>query len=84
MLGLQIRVGVQTGEVKPLAQDLGGVTVHIAARIAAAGDAEDAGDALVSSTVKDPVAGSELTFAERGEYVLKGVPDSWHLFSPER
>ncbi len=80
-LNLEVRAGLHTGEVEPLAGDLGGIAVHIAARIAAKADA---GEVLVSSTVKDLVAGSGLEFEDRGEHSLKGVPDSWRLFSPRR
>ena len=80
-LGLEIRAGIHTGEVEPLAHDLGGIAVHIAARVAALADA---GEVLVSSTVKDLVAGSGLEFEDRGDHVLRGVPDSWRLFSPLR
>jgi class 3 adenylate cyclase/predicted alpha/beta hydrolase len=76
-LGLEVRAGVHTGEVATIDGEVGGLAVHIAARIGAlAGPAE----VLVSSTVKDLVAGSGLTFEDRGEHVLKGVPDPWHLY----
>jgi class 3 adenylate cyclase len=58
--------------------DVGGIAVHIAARVATLADA---GEVLVSSTVKDLVAGSGLTFADRGVHALKGVPDKWRLFA---
>jgi class 3 adenylate cyclase len=60
---------------------LGGIAVHIGARIAALAKG---GDVLVSSTVKDLVAGSGLRFADRGVHSLKGVPGDWHLFAMER
>jgi class 3 adenylate cyclase len=74
---LEIRAGCHTGEVE-LAQDrVRGITVHVGARVAAlAGPSE----VLVSSTVKDLVAGSGLTFEDAGEHELKGVPDHWHLY----
>jgi class 3 adenylate cyclase len=56
--------------------DVGGIAVHIAARVSTLADA---GDVLVSSTVKDLVAG--LAFADRGEHTLKGVPDKWRVFA---
>ena len=76
-LGLPIRAGVHTGEVEVRGPKLGGLAVHIAARVAAlAGDSE----VLVSSTVKDLLAGSEIAFEDRSEHELKGVPGSWRLF----
>jgi class 3 adenylate cyclase/predicted alpha/beta hydrolase len=76
-VGLVVRAGVHTGEVETIDGEVGGLAVHIAARIGAlAGPSE----VLVSSTVKDLVAGSGLVFDDRGEQVLKGVPDPWHLY----
>ena len=76
-LGLQIRAGVHTGEVEVRGPKLGGLAVHIAARVASlAGDSE----VLVSSTVKDLLAGSEIAFEDHSEHELKGVPGSWRLF----
>ena len=77
-LGLQIRAGVHTGEVEVRGGDLGGLAVHIAARVAATADP---GEVLVSSTVKDLLAGSTVRFEDRGEHRLKGVPGTWHLFA---
>ena len=75
-LGLQIRAGIHTGEVETIDGKVGGIAVHIGARVGAlAGPSE----VLVSSTVKDLVAGSGLTFADAGEHELKGVPDRWRL-----
>jgi class 3 adenylate cyclase len=80
-LGLGIRAGVHTGEVEVRGAKLGGLAVHIAARVAAlAGD----GEVLVSSTVKDLLAGSEIGFEDRSEHELKGVPGSWRLFAAIR
>lgn len=76
-LGLEIRVGVHTGEVEVRHKDLGGLAVHIGARIAAL--APDGG-VLVSSTVKDLLAGSDMQFEDGGEHELKGVPGTWHVF----
>jgi class 3 adenylate cyclase len=77
-LRLQIRAGVHTGEVEVRGADLGGLAVHIAARVAAlAGD----GEVLVSSTVKDLLAGSSVGFDNRSEHKLKGVPGTWRLFA---
>jgi class 3 adenylate cyclase len=77
-LGIQIRAGVHTGEVEVRGSDLGGLAVHIAARTAAAADP---GEVVVSSTVKDLLAGSNVRFDDRGEHQLKGVPGSWKLYA---
>ncbi len=77
-LGVQIRAGVNTGEAEVRGLDLGGLAVHVAARIAAL--ASD-GEVLVSSTVKDLVVGSGLGFEYRLERELKGVPGRWRLFA---
>jgi pimeloyl-ACP methyl ester carboxylesterase len=77
-LGLETRAGLHTGECELMNNDVGGIAVHIAARVATLADA---GEVLVSSTVKDLVAGSGLTFADRGVHTLKGVPDKWRLFA---
>jgi class 3 adenylate cyclase len=77
-LGVQIRAGVHTGEVEVRGDDLGGLAVHIAARVSAAAGA---GEVVVSSTVKDLLAGSAITFQDRGEHELKGVPGNWRLFA---
>jgi len=78
-LGLEIRVGLHTGEieVRP-GDDVAGVAVHIGARVA---QFAGASEVLVSSTVKDLVAGSGIEFDDRGEHELKGVPETWRLFS---
>jgi class 3 adenylate cyclase len=77
-LGLEVRTGVHTGECEMMGAKLGGVAVHIGARIAALAKA---GEVLVSSTVRDLVAGSGLKFSDRGIHTLKGVPDDWHIFA---
>jgi pimeloyl-ACP methyl ester carboxylesterase/class 3 adenylate cyclase len=77
-LGLEIRAGVHTGEIELAGDDIRGLAVHIGARIAALAGA---GEVLVSRTVRDLVAGSGLTFQDRGTHVLKGVPDEWQLFA---
>jgi class 3 adenylate cyclase/pimeloyl-ACP methyl ester carboxylesterase len=76
-LGIEIRAGLHTGEVELIGDDVGGIGVHIGARVAAAARP---GEVLVSSTVKDLVAGSGLAFEDAGEHELKGVPDRWHLY----
>jgi pimeloyl-ACP methyl ester carboxylesterase/plasmid stabilization system protein ParE len=79
-LGLEVRAGVHTGEVELRDDDISGIAVHIAARVAAAAGA---GEVLVSRIVVDLVAGSGLSFATRGEHVLKGVAGEWGLFGVE-
>jgi class 3 adenylate cyclase len=77
-LGLEVRAGCHTGEIELLGADVGGVAVHIGARVGAlAGPSE----VLVTSTVKDLVAGSGLAFDDRGEHHLKGIADQWHLYA---
>ena len=78
-LGLEIRVGVHTGEIE-IREDneIAGVAVHIGARVE---QQAQPSQVLVSSTVKDLVAGSDLEFEDRGEHDLKGVPGTWRLFS---
>jgi pimeloyl-ACP methyl ester carboxylesterase len=76
-LGLEVRTGLHTGECELIGDDIGGIAVHIAARVAATAQPNEV---LVSSTVRDIVAGSGLRFADRGMHGLKGVPDEWHLF----
>jgi pimeloyl-ACP methyl ester carboxylesterase len=75
--GLPIRAGLHTGEIELRGDDVGGIAVHIAARIAARADV---GEIIVSRTVKDLSIGSGLTFEDHGEHTLKGVPDTWHLY----
>ena len=77
-LGLRLRAGVHTGECELIAGKVGGIAVNIGARIAAQAAA---GQVLVSSTVKDLVAGSSLTFSDEGIRELKGVPGQWHLYA---
>jgi class 3 adenylate cyclase len=77
-IGIEIRVGVHTGEIELRGQDIGGLGVHIAARVVAAAKP---GEVLVSSTVKDLSAGSGINFVDRGKQILKGVPDQWRLFA---
>src|SRR5215218_5094867 len=79
-LGLEVRVGLHTGEVELVGEDIGGIAVHIAARVM--GQA-GAGELLCSRTVKDLVAGSGFRFADRGTHRLKGIPDDWQLYAVE-
>ena len=77
-LGLEVRTGLHTGECEVRGKDLGGLAVHIAARV---GSIAASGETLVSSTLKDLVVGSGIEFTERGEHELKGVPGMWKLFA---
>ncbi len=75
--GVDVRAGVHTGEITYGGNDLAGIGVHVAARVASmAGTSE----VWASSTVKDLTAGSGLTFEDAGEHELKGVPDRWRLY----
>lgn len=77
-LDLDIRVGMHAGEIETRGEDVAGIGVHIAARVAALAGA---GETLVSSTVKDLTVGSGFRYADRGSHTLKGVPDEWHLYA---
>jgi class 3 adenylate cyclase len=77
-LGMDVRVGLHTGELEVMGEDVGGIAVHIAARV---GALAAPGEVLVSETVKGIVAGSGLMFTDRGDHELKGVPDRWRLFA---
>jgi DNA-binding NarL/FixJ family response regulator len=77
-VGVEVRIGLHSGEVELRGSDVGGIAVNIGARVAALGSG---GDVLVSSTVRDLVAGSGIGFSDRGEHGLKGVPDRWRLFA---
>jgi class 3 adenylate cyclase len=76
--GLEIRSGLHTGEVEVMGDDLGGIAVHIGARV---GGIAQGGEVLVSGTVKDLVVGSGIEFEDRGEQELKGVPGQWRLWA---
>jgi DNA-binding NarL/FixJ family response regulator len=76
-VGLDVRIGLHTGEVELRGSDVGGMAVNIGSRVAEQGSS---GDVVVSSTVRDLVAGSGIGFIDRGEQTLKGVPDRWRLF----
>jgi class 3 adenylate cyclase len=71
-------IWLHTGECEAIGDDIGGIAVHIAARVSAYAEP---GEVLVSRTVKDLVAGSGIEFAGRGAYELKGVPDTWQLYA---
>jgi len=79
-IGIEIRAGLHTGECEVMGEDIGGIAVHLGARVAALASA---GEVLVSSTVKDLVAGSGIAFNDRGAHSLKGVPEQWRLFAVE-
>jgi class 3 adenylate cyclase len=79
-LGLEVRVGLHTGECELIAGKVGGIAVHIGARVASRAGA---GEVLVTNTVKDLVVGSAIEFRERGTAPLKGVPGEWRLFAVE-
>jgi class 3 adenylate cyclase len=80
-LGIDVRAGLHTGECELLGEKVAGIAVSIGARVAARAGP---GEVLVSSTVKDLVAGSGIQFAERGPAELKGVPGEWQLYAVER
>ena len=77
-LGIEVRIGIHSGEVELRENDVGGLAVNIGARVMTSASR---GDVLVSSTVRDLVAGSSIGFVNRGEQVLKGVPGRWRLFA---
>jgi class 3 adenylate cyclase len=77
-LSIEVRAGLHTGECEVRGDDIGGIAVHIGARVSALAAPNDV---LVSSTLRDPVIGSGLEFEERGTHELKGVPGEWHLFA---
>jgi class 3 adenylate cyclase len=77
-LGIEVRAGLHTGECEIRGDDLAGLTVHVAARIE---PLAAPGEVLVSTTVKDLVAGSGIEFVDKGEHQLKGIPTTWRLFA---
>jgi class 3 adenylate cyclase len=79
-LGIEIRAGLHTGECELVGDSLAGIAVHIGARVAAKATS---GEILVSSTVKDLVAGSGIRFTDRGVHGLKGVPGEWRLYAAD-
>jgi len=80
-IGIKVRSGLHSGECEIRGGDLAGIAVHIGARI---GAMAEPGEVLVSTTVKDLVVGSGLTFEDRGTHVLKGIPDPWRVFRVAR
>jgi len=74
--GLQVRFGIHSGECEILGDDIGGIAVHIAARVETAASPDEI---LVTRTVMDSVAGSGIDFTDQGQHELKGVPGAWHL-----
>jgi class 3 adenylate cyclase len=77
-LGIAVRSGLHSGEIELKRDDVAGIAVHVAARVAAEAKA---GETVVSSTVRDLVAGSGLRFQDRGIHALKGLPEEVHLYS---
>jgi class 3 adenylate cyclase len=77
-LGIDIRAGLHTGEVELMDDDIGGIGVHVAARVL---DHAGAGEVLASAAVPLLVVGSGTDFEDRGEYELRGVPGTWRLHS---
>ena len=77
-LGLVVRTGLHTGEIELQRDDIAGIAVHIAARLTTEAEADET---MVSSTVRDLVAGSGLRFQDRGIHALKGLPEAVHLYS---
>jgi class 3 adenylate cyclase len=77
-LGIQVRAGLHTGELEVMDGDLGGLAVHIAARVL---DRASPREVLVSGTVKDLVVGSGIEFDDRGAHELRGVPGEWRLYA---
>jgi len=79
-LGVELRTGLHTGECEAIGDDVGGLAVHIGARV---GSLAAPREVLVSNTVKDLVVGSGIDFADRGEHALKGVPGTWRLWAAQ-
>jgi class 3 adenylate cyclase len=77
-LGIDVRAGLHTGECELVDGKIAGIAVHTGARVASQAQA---GEVLVSSTVKDLVAGSDIASTERGRVELKGIPGEWQLFA---
>ena len=80
-LGIEIRTGIHAGECERRNGDIGGIAVHIGARVMASAGP---GEILVSSTVRDLTVGSDIAFEDRGSHALKGVPGEWRLYAVAR
>jgi class 3 adenylate cyclase len=80
-LGIDVRAGLHTGECELIGDKVGGIAVHVGARVASRARG---GEVLVSSTVKDLVAGSTIEFEDRGVKPLKDIPGEWRLFAVQR
>jgi class 3 adenylate cyclase len=76
--GLKVRTGLHTGEIELIGSDVGGIAVHIGARV---GASAGPGEVVVSGTVKDLVVGSGISFDDRGDHELRGVPGEWRLWA---
>jgi class 3 adenylate cyclase len=76
--GLEVRSGLHTGEIELIGSDVGGIAVHIGARV---GASAGPGEVVVSGTVKDLVVGSGISFDDRGDHELRGVPGEWRLWA---
>jgi class 3 adenylate cyclase len=76
--GLEVRTGLHTGEIELIGSDVGGIAVHIGARV---GASAGPGEVVVSGTVKDLVVGSGISFDDRGDHELRGVPGEWRLWA---
>jgi class 3 adenylate cyclase len=79
-LGIEMKIGVHAGEVEHAGEDLIGITIHIGSRVT---NLASPGEVLVSNTVKELLAGSGITFTERGTHILRGIPGEWRLFTPD-
>ncbi|HSF31168.1 MAG TPA: adenylate/guanylate cyclase domain-containing protein, partial [Candidatus Tectomicrobia bacterium] len=79
-LGIAVKVGIHAGEVESADTSIGGITVFTVIRITAAAQP---GEVLVSNTIKDLVAGSGITFTDRGTHILRGLPGEWRLYTPD-
>ena len=77
-LGIEIRAGLHTGELEIRGDDVGGIAVHIGARVS---ELASEREILVSSTVKELVAGSDIRFVDRGTHLLRGIPEQWRLYA---
>jgi class 3 adenylate cyclase len=80
-LGLQVRIGIHTGECEIVGNDVAGIAVHIGARVAGWAAANEV---IVSSTVKELMAGGDVNFVDRGSQALRGIEGDWHLYAVER